>query len=174
MEKVWESEVTLMFLRCLNKSASVSSAGLKPFRCRLRGTKPSRICGMCSRLQERIDWWVWITEQTVHTSPSPQPPMCCISLCLKKILAGCVVAKELVHVRVLSHRFSTGNCLLFILFALFYPEVFVWWVISLWTVICLPATKTSDKQQKPYQRLHRIDDLKPGENITSMEFSTFF
>lgn len=70
-------EVTIMFLLCLNEPASLSSAGLKPCRCcSLRGTKPSRIRGMCSRLQKHSDWWVWITEQTVHTSLSPptSPP----------------------------------------------------------------------------------------------------
>lgn len=34
--------------------------GLKPFAlyCRLRGTKPSRIRGMCSWLQKCTDWWL--------------------------------------------------------------------------------------------------------------------
>lgn len=38
-------------------------------RCRtqskLRGTKPSRTCGMCPRLQKHSDWWVWITQQYI-------------------------------------------------------------------------------------------------------------
>lgn len=32
---------------------------------KLRGTKPSRTCGMCPRLQKHSDWWAWITEQYI-------------------------------------------------------------------------------------------------------------
>lgn len=32
---------------------------------KLRGTKPSRTCGMCPRLQKHSDWWVWITEEYI-------------------------------------------------------------------------------------------------------------
>lgn len=40
-------------------------AQLRGTQSKLRGTKPSRTCGMCPRLQKHSDWWVWITEQYI-------------------------------------------------------------------------------------------------------------
>lgn len=132
---------------------------------------------MCSRLQKHIDWWVWITEQTVHISQSPQPPTSSVSLCLSEVFTACFVAWRTWSRKgrfVLLFFMNSCCCSTRLCY-------FIWKFCEMSHIqhlsLCLPAdsktpqinNKSLIKVSKNLQRING-DYLKLVKNITTMDF----
>lgn len=140
-------------------------------RCRtqskLRGTKPSRTCGMCPRLQKHSDWWVWITQQYIPLCKSGftlfKGDFSCLfctnfpfskrefSLLLRRFLRRHLFKKN----RISAKNSQAEVCLLLSLFMEVFDDESHQRFVSLHCYLSFcriePDNRTSDKQQKPYR-----------------------